>query len=56
MLITLKNIKRSWDVCEKVYGEKLTYVVGIHRNCLNEAVPLCKKIYVTEIKETYFEI
>ena len=44
------------------YGEKhsfieWTYVVGAHWNCLNEAIPMFTNIiYVTEIKETYFEI
>ena len=34
-----------------------TYVVGAHWNCLYEALPMCtNNIYLTENKETYFEI
>ena len=32
------------------------YVVGAHWNCLYEAIPMCTKTCVTEIRETYFEI
>ena len=43
------------------YGEKhsfieWTYVVGAHWNCLYEAIPMCTNKYVTEIKDTHFEI
>ena len=43
------------------YGEKhlfieWTYDVGAHIICLKEAIPMCTNNYVTEIKETYFEI
>ena len=43
------------------YGEthsfiEWTYVVGAHWNRLYEAIPMWPTTYVTEIKETYFEI
>ena len=47
MLITLKHTKIVEKfVKKKVDGEKysfieLTYVVGAHWNCLNEAIPMC---------------
>ena len=35
---------------------KLTYVVGAHWNCLSIHFQCEPTTYVTEIKETYFEI
>ena len=33
------------------------YVVGAHLNCLYKAIPMCTNTtYVTEIKETFFEM
>ena len=64
MHITLiKRQKVVEKFVKKVYIEKhsfieFAYVVGAHRNYLNEAIPMCTNniYYYTEIKETYFEI
>ena len=47
--------KKSWW---KISFIELTYVVGEHWNCLDETIPneCVPTTYVTEIKETYFEI
>ena len=49
----MKNLFYS----EKYSFIEWTYAVGAHWNCLYEAIPMFTNIkYVTEIKETYFEI
>ena len=56
MLITLKHTKKIGDKCvKKVFDEKhsfieLTYVVGAHWNCLNEAIPMCTNNIIMLLK------